>query len=702
MKTLFITAALAATAMAASGQTIKYPQAPKDGTVDEYFGVKVADPFRPLEDDTCAATAAWVEAENKVTNAYLAKIPQRDKYLRRLKQVVNYEKVYTPFEKNGKWYVYKNDGMQNQAVLYQMDRLGGEQRVFLDPNKLSDDGTVALKNISFSNGGRYFAYVISRSGSDWEEIYVMDVKTGKLLPDHIVWAKFTGADWLGDGFYYSAYDAPEKGKETSAKNEVQKVYYHKMGTPQSEDVLFYQNPANPLRFYSVSVNKEETMMFLTEAGMDQGTNLYVRDLRIPGSQFIQMTGDCSKNYSPAQIIGNRIYMVTNAGAPKYRMMVADINKPGYNDWKELVAETDAVLEDVVFVDGDKMVLLYAKDNCSRAYLYNISGEKIREIKLPGVGSASFSGKRERKELFFSYTSYTVPTTIYRYDLDEDKSMVMSSPKVGFKLGDYTSEMVFCTSKDGTRIPMFLTYKKGMKLNGKNPVLMYGYGGFNVSYPPSFSAMRMPFLENGGVYVHVVLRGGGEYGEEWHLAGTKMRKQNVFDDFISAGEWLISNKYTDKEHLAIMGGSNGGLLVGACMTQRPDLFKVCIPEVGVMDMLRYHKFTIGWNWAPDYGTSADSKEMFEYLKAYSPLHTLKDGVEYPATMVTTADHDDRVVPAHSFKFAARLQECQAGKAPVLIRIDSKAGHGGGKSLSKVMEETADIYGFIMYNMGMKMK
>ena len=702
MKTLFITTVLVATALTVDGQTIKYPQAPKDGTVDEYFGVKVADPFRPLEDDTCAATAAWVEAENRVTNAYLAKIPQRDKYLRRLKQVVNYEKVYTPFEKNGKWYVYKNDGMQNQAVLYQMDRLGGEQRVFLDPNKLSNDGTVALKNLSFSNDGRYFAYVISRSGSDWEEIFVMDVKTGKLLPDHIVWAKFTGADWLGDGFYYSAYDAPEKGKETSAKNEVQKVYYHKMGTPQSEDVLFYQNPANPLRFYSVSVNKEETMMFLTEAGMDQGTNLYVRDLRIPGSQFIQMTGDCSKNYAPAQIIGNRIYMVTNAGAPKYRMMVADINKPGYNDWKELVAETDAVLEDVVFVDGDKMVLLYTKDNCSRAYLYNINGEKIREIKLPGVGSASFSGKRERKELFFSYTSYTVPTTIYRYDMDEDKSMVMSSPKVGFKLGDYTSEMVFCTSKDGTRIPMFLTYKKGMKLNGKNPVLMYGYGGFNVSYPPSFSAMRMPFLENGGVYVHVVLRGGGEYGEEWHLAGTKMRKQNVFDDFISAGEWLISNKYTDKEHLAIMGGSNGGLLVGACMTQRPDLFKVCIPEVGVMDMLRYHKFTIGWNWAPDYGTSADSKEMFEYLKAYSPLHTLKEGVEYPATMVTTADHDDRVVPAHSFKFAARLQECQAGKAPVLIRIESKAGHGGGKPLSKVMEETADIYGFIMYNMGMKMK
>lgn len=702
MKTLFIASALATMVVAANGQTIKYPQAPKDGTVDEYYGVKVADPFRPLEDDTSAATAAWVDAENKVTNAYLAKIPQRAKYLKRLKQMVNYEKVYTPFEKNGKWYIYKNDGMQNQAVLYQMDRLGGPMRVFLDPNKLSEDGTVALKNISFSNDGRYFAYVISRNGSDWEEIYVMDVNTGKLLDDHIVWAKFTGTEWQGDGFYYSAYDAPKKGKETSAKNEVQKVYYHKMGTPQSQDVLYYQNPAHPLRFYGVDVNKEETMMFLVEAGMDQGINLYVRDLRVAGSQFIQMTGDYTKNYDPIQTIGDKIYMLTNAGTPKYKIMVADIHEPGFAHWTDLVPESDAVLNGVTFVDGDKMVLSYMKDNCSKAYLYNINGEKIREITLPGVGSAGFSGKIEGKDLFYSYTSYTVPTTIYKYDLASDKSTVFSSPKVSFKLSDYTSRMVYYTSKDGTRIPMFLTYKKGVKLNGKNPVLMYGYGGFNATYPPAFSAMRMPFLENGGVYAYVVLRGGGEYGEDWHLAGTKMQKQNVFDDFISAGEWLISNKYTDKNHLAIMGGSNGGLLVGACMTQRPDLFKVCIPEVGVMDMLRYHKFTIGWNWAPDYGTSADSKEMFEYLKAYSPLHTLKEGVEYPATMVTTADHDDRVVPAHSFKFAARLQECQAGKAPVLIRIDSKAGHGGGKPLSKVMEETADIYGFIMFNMGMKMK
>ena len=702
MNKLLLSSVLAMSTFTAFAQSIQYPTAPKDNTVDEYFGVKVADPYRPLENDTSAITAAWVKAENDVTNAYLSKISQRGKYLKRLKQVANYEKVYTPFEKNGKWYVYKNNGLQNQAVLYQMDKLGGEARVFLDPNKLSDDGTVALKGISFSNDGKYFAYTISRSGSDWEEIYVMDAKSQKLLDDHIVWAKFTGVDWYGDGFYYSAYDAPEKGKETSAKNEIQKVYYHKMGTPQSQDQLFYQNPANPLRFYGVSINDKETMMFLTESGMDQGINLYVRNLKQPNSQFIQMTGDCSKTYAPVEIIGDDIYVLTNADAPKYRLMKANINKPGYQDWKELVPEQDAVLEDINFVDGDKMILTYTKDNCSHAYLYNIKGEKLKEITLPGVGSASFSSKREGKECFYSYTSYTVPSTVYQYDLATGKSKIYSQPKVNFKLSDYTSEMAFYTSKDGTRIPIFLTYKKGMKKNGKNPVLMYGYGGFNVTYPPSFSAMRMPFLENGGIYAYVVLRGGGEYGEAWHLAGTKMQKQNVFDDFISAGKWLINNKYTDKNHLAVMGGSNGGLLIGACMTQRPDLFKVCIPEVGVMDMLRYHKFTIGWNWAPDYGTSADSKEMFEYLKGYSPLHTLKKGVSYPATLVTTADHDDRVVPAHSFKFAATLQECQAGKAPVLIRIDSKAGHGGGKPLSKQMEEYADIYGFIMHEMGMKMK
>ena len=701
MKKLLTISALTMTALTIMGQKPNYPLPPKDNTIDEYFGVKVADPFRPLENDTSATTAAWVEAENRVTQDYLAKIPQRDKYLKRLKQVVNYQKVYTPFEKNGKWYIYKNNGLQNQAVLYQMETPDGEAHVFLDPNKLSIDGTVALKDISFSNDGKYFAYTISRNGSDWEEIYVMDVKTRTLLDDHIVWAKFTGAVWCGNGFYYSAYDAPEKGKETSAKNEIQKVYYHNIGTKQAEDVLFYENPVNPLRFYGVEVNQKETMMFLTEAGMDQGVNLYVRDLRKPNSQFIQMTGDCTKTYYPIETIGDTIYLLTNAGAPKYRLMVANINKSGYNDWKELVPEKDAVLDGVTFADGDKMVLSYSKDNYSHAYLYNISGEKLREISLPGIGDASFSGKRERKELFYNYTSYTVPTTIYQYDLATGKSKAYNVPKVNFRLDNYTSEMAFYTSKDGTRIPIFLTYKKGLKRNAKNPVLMYGYGGFNVTYPPYFSPMRIPFLENGGVYAYVVLRGGGEYGEDWHLAGTKMQKQNVFDDFIAAAEWLVNNKYTDKQHLACIGGSNGGLLVGACMTQRPDLFKVCIPEVGVMDMLRYHKFTIGWNWAPDYGTSEDSKEMFEYLKGYSPLHNIKEGVSYPATMITTADHDDRVVPAHSFKFAAKLQESQAGSAPILIRIDSKAGHGGGKPLSKQMEETADIYGFIMYQLGMKM-
>ena len=701
-KNLLFAAAMAMTATTAMAQKLKYPEAPHDNTVDTYFGEKVADPFRPLEDDNSEATAKWVKEENALTRSYLDKMPQRSQYLKRLKEVSNYEKVYTPFEKHGKWYVYRNNGLQNQAVLYQMDKLGGEQRVFLDPNKLSTDGTVALKSISFSNDGKYLAYVISRNGSDWEEIYVKDVATGKLLDDHIVWAKFTGAAWQGDGFYYSAYDAPEQGHETSAKNSVQKVYYHKLGTPQSQDVLFYQNPAYPLRFYGVGVNKEETMMFLYESGMDQGLNLYVRDLRQPNSQFIQMTGDASKNYSPIETIGDSIYLFTNAGAENNRIMVADIHHPGYQDWKELVPQSDDVLDGVTFIGGDKLVLTYTKDNISEAFLYNINGQRLSEIKLPGVGSASFSGKRERPECFYSYTSYTVPNTIYQYDYKTGKSTVYSQPKVNFRTSDYTSEMQFYTSKDGTRIPIFLTYKKGLKRSGKTPVLMYGYGGFNVTYPPYFSAMRLPFLESGGIYAYVVLRGGGEYGEAWHLAGTKMQKQNVFDDFISAAEWLIKDNYTDKDHLAIMGGSNGGLLVGACMTQRPDLYKVCIPEVGVMDMLRYHKFTIGWNWAPDYGTADDSKEMFEYLKGYSPLHNIKKGVSYPATLVTTADHDDRVVPAHSFKFAATLQQDQAGSAPVLIRIDSKAGHGGGKPLSKQMEENADIYGFIMYQMGMKVK
>jgi len=695
-----IALSMAAMAVAgASAQKINYPPTPKDNTVDEYFGEKVADPYRWLENDTSKATADWVVAENKVTDAYLKKMPQRAKILKRLKQLANYDKVGIPFKKYGKWYVYKNVGMKNQSVLYTMDTLDGEQRVFLDPNTLSSDGTVALKSISFSHDGKYLAYTISRSGSDWEEIYVRDIATGKDLADHIEWAKFTGANWQGEGFYYSAYDKPEDGKALSSMNEVHKIYYHKIGTPQSDDQLYYQNPAYPLRFYSVSVNDEETTQIIYESGAGNGNTLFVRDMRKPGSLFTQMTSDFEFTYSPIEVIGDKIYILTNYKAPKNRLMVADINKPGIKDWQEVVAESENVLEGVTMTNG-KMILTYSKDATSHPYLYSLDGKLIREIALPSVGSVGFSGEKDEPECFYSFVSYTVPTTVYSYDIDSDKSTIYAQPKMNFDISKFESKQLFFTSKDGTRVPMTICYKKGMKQNGKNPVLLHGYGGFNITLTPYFSTSRIPFLEAGGIFVEVNLRGGSEYGEEWHLAGTKMRKQNVFDDFIAAAEYLIKENYTNKDKLAIQGGSNGGLLIGACMTQRPDLYRVCIPQVGVMDMLRYHKFTIGWNWAPDYGTSADSKEMFEYLRGYSPLHNLKPGTKYPATLVTTADHDDRVVPAHSFKFAATLQACNDGTNPTLIRIDSKAGHGSGKPLAKVLEEQADIYGFIMYNLGVK--
>ena len=681
---------------------IAYPKAHKDNTVDVYFGEKVADPYRWLEDDMSAQTAEWVDAENAVTRKYLDNIPMRKNILKRLKETANYEKIGIPFKRQGKWYVYRNNGLQNQSVLYQMDSPtadASKQRVWLDPNALSTDGTVALKGIYFSHNGRYMAYVISRSGSDWEEIYVKDCQTGRDIDDHIVWAKFTGTTWLGDGFYYSAYDAPEKGRETSAKNSVQKIYYHKIGTPQSEDQLFFMNPTQPLRFYNVDIDHDEKVMTLNEGGMDNGNNLYVRDLTKPNSQFIQMCSDTRFRYSTVETVGKKMYILTNAGAPKYRLMVADVDRPGYNDWKEVVPEGESVLTDVTFA-ADRMILQYSKDNCNQMYTYTTDGKRIGEIKLPTFGSTSASGMRGQKEVFYSFTSYTMPNTVYSYDLNTDKSTVWAAPKINFRSDDYKTEMVFYTSKDGTRAPLFITYKKGMKLNGRNPLLLYGYGGFNITYSPFFLANYIPFMERGGIYVHAVLRGGGEYGEDWHVAGTKLQKQNVFDDFIAAAEYLINNKYTSSDRLAIQGGSNGGLLVGACMTQRPDLYRVCLPAVGVMDMLRYHKFTIGWNWAPDYGTSDDSKEMFEYLRAYSPLHTLKPGVKYPATLVSTADHDDRVVPAHSFKFAARLQECQAGSAPTLISIGKDAGHGGGKPLAKRLEEQADILSFTLWNMGIK--
>ena len=695
-KILLMSMALMATSMM-HAQGLQYPKAEKDGTVDEYFGVKVSDPYRWLENDTSAQTTAWVEAENKVTNAYLQKIPFRDKLLKRLTELSGYEKIGAPSKHHGKWYFSRNDGLQNQYVIYVKDQLDGEARVFLDPNKLSSDGTVALKSLSFSHNGRWAAYAISRSGSDWQEFFVIDLQTGELTNDHIEWAKFSDASWLGDGFYYSAYDRPTEGKEFSNMNAGMKIYYHKIGTPQSDDELFFQNPAEPMRFYEIEVNDEETLMYLVESGAGAGNNLYVRDLRKKEALFIQMTNDMDYLYSPLYNEGDCLYLFTNFGAPKGRIMTANIHQPGVNDWQVLVPEQQNVLSSASVI-GRQLVLTYSQDACDHAFVYDLDGKMRHEVKLPMVGSVEFVGKETEPECFYTFTSFTQPGTVYRYDMTTNQSTLYSQPSVKFRLQDYESRQLFFQSKDGTRVPMFITYKKGMKLNGKNPVYLYGYGGFNISLTPYFSASRIPFLEKGGIYAQVNLRGGNEYGEEWHLAGTKMQKQNVFDDFISAAEYLIREGYTSKERLAIVGGSNGGLLVGACMTQRPDLFKVAIPEVGVMDMLRYHKFTIGWNWASDYGTSDDSKEMFEYLKGYSPLHNLKPGTVYPATLVTTADHDDRVVPAHSFKFAATLQECNDGPNPVLIRIDTKAGHGGGKPLAKVLEEQADIYSFILYNMG----
>ena len=689
-----------ATALAAAVSCgMSYPQAPKDDTTDTYFGTSVKDPYRPLEDEVAPATIEWIKAENRVTDAYFKKLKIRGPIYDRLLEVVNYEKVGVPSRKaNGKWYFYRNDGLQNQSVLYESDSPDGEARVILDPNTLSDDGTVALKGTWFSKDCKYMAYAVSRSGSDWQEFYVMDLESGKLLDDHILWSKFSIAAWHGDGFYYGAYDTPEEGREFSSVNECHKIYYHKIGTPQSEDKLFYVNPDQPKRFYEVSTNEEETMMFMFEDGEDMGNNLYVKDLTKKDAPFVQMTPDMSSRVSPVETDGGLIYLLTNKDAPCYRLVVADIRSPKWTAWKDVVPETDAVLESALFV-GDKLILDYSRDASTHAYLCNKDGSDPKEIALPGLGNAYFNGKKGEDWCYYSFSSFTVPGSIYSFDIKDAKSALFKSPVTKFDLSGLETRQVFFPSKDGTMIPMFITCRKDAPLDGSNTVYLYGYGGFAISLPPSFSASRVPFLERGGIYVQVNLRGGSEYGEKWHEAGTKMNKENVFDDFIAAAEWLIDNGYTSKEKLAIVGGSNGGLLVGACMTKRPDLFAVAVPQVGVMDMLRYHKFTIGWNWAPDYGTSEDSPEMFRYLLGYSPLHNIHEGVSYPATLITTADHDDRVVPAHSFKFAARLQECTAGDKPALIRIDTKAGHGGGKPLSKVLEEQADIYAFIIHNTGM---
>lgn len=691
----------AGTFMACNNKSIEYPAAPMAEVVDEYFGIKVEDPYRQLEDDTAAVTTEWVEAQRKVTEDYLSQIPCRESLRKRLTELNDYVKPGMPSKRDGVYYFYGNDGLQNQSVLYRAKSLDDEPEVFLDPNTLSDDGTVALAGTSFSNDGKYMAYMISRSGSDWTEIYVMDVKTKQLLNDHIEWAKFTGAAWDGDGFYYSAYPRPEAGKEFSNANEYHSVYYHKIGTDQSQDLLVFKDNKNPLHFHYVGTSDDESTLMLYASGQGLGNAVKVKDLTKSGAEWITIEPSQDYEISILDIVGETMYIYTNYGAPRYRLMVADKKAPQRENWKEFIPEGKGVLTSVNFAD-DKIILGYDVDASNRIYVYTRDGELVREMQLPTYGSAGISSSKKHDEVFYAFTSFTYPTAIYRYDLETGVSELYKSVEIdGFNMDDYVTEQVFYPSTDGTKIPMFLTYKKDLERNGENPVYLYGYGGFNISLNPGFSAQRILWLENGGIYAQANLRGGGEYGEEWHLAGTKMNKLNVFNDFISAAEYLIAEGYSSKDKMVIEGGSNGGLLVGACVNMRPDLFRVAIPRVGVMDMMRYHLFTIGWNWASDYGTSADSKEMAQYLLDYSPLHNIKnDGTEYPAIMVTTADHDDRVVPAHSFKYAAALQAANTGDEAKIIRIDSKAGHGAGKPIAKVIDEYADIYSFIFYNLGIE--
>ncbi len=689
-------------AMAETPQII-YPDAPTADVTDVYFGKSVADPYRPLENDTAANTLEWVKAENLVTNGYLSKIPFREQLRGRITELNNFVKSGLPWRGNdGMIYFYENDGLRNQAVLYRVKQLGDEPELFIDPNALSDDGTVALTGVFQSKDGRYTAYTISRKGSDWTEIYVMDTATKQLLPDHVEWAKFTDAEWCGDGFFYSAYPAPESGKEFSNANENHMVKYHRIGTPQSEDEIVYQDLEHPLYFHSPQVAADGKLLFVSMSGQGLGNGLIYKRLDVPGSDWTVIEPSQNYEMKVVESKNGKIYYVTSKDAPLRRVMVAPVENPA--DMKVFIPESDAVLADIDFTP-DKIIVKYERDASSHAYIYSADGVMEREIEFPTYGTASFSTSDKYPEVFYAFTSFLYPSSIFSYDMTTGESRMLKSPEVkNFSAADYVTEQVFYPSADGTKIPMFITYKKRLKRDGSNPVYLYGYGGFNVSLPPSFNANRIVWLENGGIYAQANLRGGSEYGEKWHVAGTKMNKLNVFNDFISAAEYLVKEGWTTPELMTIEGGSNGGLLVGACVNMRPDLFRVAIPRVGVMDMMRYHLFTIGWNWASDYGTSADSPEMSEYLLGYSPLHNIRSGadVKYPSILVTTADHDDRVVPAHSFKYAATLQKASTGDNPKLIRIDSNAGHGAGKPISKTIDEYTDIYSFIFHNLGITPK
>ncbi|MDP1622317.1 MAG: prolyl oligopeptidase family serine peptidase [Bacteroidales bacterium] len=680
---------------------VKYPVTKKVDTVDNYFETKIADPYRWLENDTSVETAAWVTAENAVTEGYLAKIPFREKIRVRLTKIWNYPRYGVPFKEGPCYFFFKNDGLQNQSVFYVKKGLEGDARVLLDANKFSEDGTVALAGTEVSHDGKYLAYSIARSGSDWKEVHVMEIASGKLLPDTLKWVKFSGMSWQNDGFYYSRYDAPKSGLELSKKNEFHKVYYHKVGTEQQEDKLIYQNLKYPQRNYGASVTDDQRFLILYESESTSGTALYYRDLGKPDMPFKQLTEGFEYEYGVVDNVGDKLLIVTNHKAPKKKLILMDPANPEPGKWKTIIPERDDVLESVRLA-GEVLISEYMQNATSQAFIYSLNGKFLQEMSLPGIGTlAGFRGKKGEQVAFYGYTSFTFPMTIFKYDVTQNKSEIYNRPEIDFDPDLYEVKQVFYLSKDKTTVPLFIIHKKGMEMNGTNPTMLYGYGGFNVSLTPNFSLSRLLFLENGGVYVVANIRGGGEYGEEWHKAGTKERKQNVFNDFIAAAEYLIAEKYTSPQYLAIMGGSNGGLLVGACMTQHPELFKVAIPHVGVMDMLRYHKFTIGWAWASDYGTS-ETKEGFDYLIKYSPLHNLRDSVQYPATLAFTADHDDRVVPAHTFKFMATLQEKQTGDNPVLVRIDTKAGHGAGKPTAKLIDEATDLWSFVFYNLGMTLK
>ncbi|NEP32988.1 MULTISPECIES: prolyl oligopeptidase family serine peptidase [unclassified Moorena] len=682
--------------MPSTSQPLNYPKSRKADQVDDYHGTLVADPYRWLEDPDSEETKAWVEAQNQVTFGYLSEIPTRETLKQRITKLWNYEKYSTPFKKGDRYFYFKNDGLQNQSVLYTLTSLDAEPTLLLDPNTLSEDGTVALSGLAFSKDGKLLAYGLSRSGSDWQEWQVREVETGLDLSDQIKWVKFSGASWTDDnqGFFYSRFDEPNEATKLEDLNYYQKLYYHKLGTPQSEDSLIYERPDQKEWGFSGQVTEDGNYLIITVfLGTDPKNLVFYKNLQDPDSPVVELINEFDASYS---FIGNDqsvFWFRTDLDAPRSRVIAIDTNHPDQAQWQEVIPQADETLEGVSLLNN-QFVADYLKDAHSSIKIFDLDGSFVREVELPGIGSVGgFNGLRYDTETFYSYTSFTTPATIYRYDMVSGESTIFRQPQVDFNPDDYETKQVFYPSKDGTQVPMFITHKKGLQLDSNNPTYLYGYGGFNISITPNFSISNLVWMEMGGVYAVANLRGGGEYGEDWHQSGTKLNKQNVFDDFIAAAEWLIGAQYTSPQKLAIAGGSNGGLLVGACMTQRPDLFGAALPAVGVLDMLRFHKFTIGWAWCSDYG-SPDNPEEFKALYAYSPLHNLKPGTAYPPTLITTADHDDRVVPAHSFKFAAALQEAHEGEQPVLIRIETKAGHGAGKPTSKIIEEIADKWAFLV--------